>query len=91
MAELPEGLVRKLKKAAKEAIIVQDACNMAGVARAFEEILTNTLWPCAHMLGTGTDWVNHHPITVLFSDKIADLAGLHREVGGNAEGGNALR
>lgn len=64
-----------LNEAAKEAITVQDACNLSGVVHAFSRIMSEVLWPEAHQLGKGTDWVNQHPISVMFSSKIASLTG----------------
>ena len=55
-----------------EALAVQDACNLSGVvhsfARVFEIIRAE---PGNH----GTDYVNKHPVCVLFADKIAHLTG----------------
>ena len=60
----------ELKKAAQDALAVQDACNLSGVVHAFSRAMTvireNT---------NGTDEANRHPIAVLFADKIADLTG----------------
>lgn len=57
----------------KEALLVQDACNLSGVVNSFCEILS-WLWDTARAEHRGTDWVNTHPICVLFADKIASLA-----------------
>lgn len=65
-----------IRDAAREAILVQDACNLSGVARTFDEILSSVLWPEARRLGMGTEWVNTHPVAVLFAAKLAHLAGL---------------
>lgn len=65
-----------LQEAAQTALDVQDACNLSGVVFAFSRILTEVLWPEAHSTGKGTDWVNTHPISVLFADKIAHLTGI---------------
>lgn len=63
-----------ITKAAKEAILVQDSCNLSGVVHAFSEVL-DTLWNEATRMGKGTDWVNRHAISKLFCDKMADLSG----------------
>jgi hypothetical protein len=60
--------------AAKTALDVQDACNLSGVVSTFQRILTEVLWPEARANGHGTDWVNQHPISVLFADKIMSLS-----------------
>ena len=58
----------------KNAILVQDAVNLSGVVKSFSEVLTR-IWEEARELGKGTDYVNTHPISILYSDKIADLTG----------------
>lgn len=62
-----------LQEAAQEAIVVQDACNLSGVVHSFSRILTEVLWPEARKQEKGTDWVNRHPISIMFSSKIASL------------------
>ena len=62
------------RKDYQAAIDVQDACNLSGVVFSFAEIMER-LCNTAHAEGHGTDWKNHHPIAVLFADKIAALAG----------------
>ncbi len=59
-----------LKDLAKSALNVQDACNLTGVVHSFSKILTElrALEP-----DKGTDYFNRHPISVLFSSKIASL------------------
>ena len=64
-----------IRRAANEAIAVQNASNLSGVVRSFHEVLSNTLWPSARAKGYGTQWVNTHPITRLFIAKLADLSG----------------
>lgn len=66
--------VQMLSRLAREALAVQDACNLKGVivglAEAREQIL---------LLGgrqQGTDWFNRHPIMRLYASKIHSLAGL---------------
>lgn len=61
---------RTLKELAKEALDVQDACNLSGVAHGFARAMTD--------LGEhtrGTDERNKHPVAVLWADKIAHLTG----------------
>ncbi len=59
-----------LKDLAKSALNVQGACNLTGVVHSFSKILTElrALEP-----DKGTDYFNRHPISVLFSSKIASL------------------
>ena len=56
----------------QEALDVQNAVNLSGVVKSWAEI-TSLIWDEAHRLGHGTDWVNHHPVNVLFADKCRDL------------------
>lgn len=71
---MTEELAAKLAQAAHDADRVQDACNLSGVSRAFTDILNDVLWPAARELNKGTDWVNQHPVSVLFIDKMSSLA-----------------
>ena len=60
------------KEAARDAITVQDAVNLSGVAHAFSAAVS-AVWDEAHRTGKGTDWVNTHPIVTLFLSKLTDL------------------
>lgn len=56
-----------------DALIVQDACNLCGVAQAFAAIMIR--------IGretNSTDESNRHPIAQLFAAKIASLSGVDR-------------
>jgi len=57
----------------QDAITAQDGCNLSGIVYDFARILPK-IWKEAHAAEKGTDYVNTHPICVLFSDKIKDLA-----------------
>jgi hypothetical protein len=72
--ELPESLREKLKDVAKNAIFAQDACNLSGVVRSFARD-TEVLWEVARLLNEGTEFVNRHPVSVLYSNKISALSG----------------
>lgn len=69
----PEDL-EEMKKLAEKAMAVQNACNLSGVVSAFAGIMS-TLNDIAYRLGEGTDWKNHHPVCVLFTNKMSDLSG----------------
>jgi hypothetical protein len=58
------------KKWAKDALLVQDACNLSGVAHSFSRMLREM--SDANM---GTDARNTHPLSLLFSSKIASMTG----------------
>lgn len=61
------------KKDYNSALAVQGACNLSGVVRSFSDIMTR-IWEEANKDGKGTDWVNKHPICVLFAEQIAHLS-----------------
>jgi len=58
----------------KDAITVQDACNLSGIVHSFSQVLIK-VWVEARAQGKGTDFVNRHPISVMYSSKIASLTG----------------
>ena len=62
-----------LKQAAQTSLDVQNACNLSGVVRSFADI-TATLWDEAHRQEKGTDWVNTHPVVILFMSKLCSLS-----------------
>lgn len=61
-----------LQQHAQKALRVQDACNLHGVAVSLQGWLDDyaALFPAY-----STDEKNQHPITVLYVDKLAHLAG----------------
>lgn len=63
-----------LQKVAADALQVQDAVNLSGVVRSFAQA-TEVLWAEAREQGKGTEFVNHHPVSRLFAEAIACLAG----------------
>jgi len=60
----------EIRKAAQDALAVQDACNLSGVVHAFSRAMT-----AVRAASSGTDEANTHPVAVLFADKIMDLVG----------------
>lgn len=65
-----------LKQLAQEAIRVQDACNLSGVAHGFSRAITALRFalktegqPC------DTEAVNKHPICIMWVDKLSHLTG----------------
>lgn len=62
---------RTMKELAKEALAVQNACNLSGVAHGFARAMSDL---CS-LVPSGTDARNTHPIAVLWADKIAALTG----------------
>ena len=64
---------QKLAQLAQEALDVQNASNLCGIAQSFARAMVelNTI---SGGYG-GTDWVNQHPITRLWISKFMSLAG----------------
>ncbi len=56
----------------KDAIMVQDACNLSGVVKTFARIM-DKIWVEARKEKQGTEWVNKHPISILYAEKILHL------------------
>ena len=65
-----------LQHAAVVSLQIQDAVNLSAVVLEFNEILRETMWPEARARGLGTAWINQHPITTLFIDKLCALNGV---------------
>lgn len=59
----------------RDAILVQDACNLSGVVRTFAEVMPKIRAEVEALGVHSTDAVNRHPIAVMFSSKIASLTG----------------
>ncbi len=64
--------MRTMKELAQSALDVQDACNLSGVVHMFSSVMTDLR---ANNPDMGTDDLNHHPISVMFSSKVASLSG----------------
>lgn len=64
-----------LQKLAAEALQIQDACNLCALVGRFDEVLKELH---RHPQCKGTDWINHHPVTLVWLDKLCDLSGLPR-------------
>lgn len=62
---------RTLADLAREAVSVQDACNLSGVAQGFAKVMLEL----CELVPEGTRARNTHPITRLWVDKLASLAG----------------
>lgn len=67
MPFMPDAILRQL---AKEALDVQNACNLSGVVHSFSRAMTKL-----SEAGFDTDAKNKHPLAVLYSNKIASLTG----------------
>lgn len=64
------NMTKTIKELAQDALDVQNACNLCGVAQSFARAMVD--------LGkytNGTTERNRHPIAILWADKIANLTG----------------
>ena len=66
----PAEMREKLSPMYRDALAVQNACNLSGVVSSFARHM-HTL--CE--MGFDTDQRNRHPVSILFSSKIASLTG----------------
>lgn len=71
---MSKAIPSALERAYRESMECQDACNLSGVAKAFARHL-DAIWFEAQLFDEGTDYVNTHPVTLWFLDKLQDLAG----------------
>ena len=67
--------MRSLKQLAKEAIEVQDACNINAVARGMTRAMDD-LRELHKGQSFGSDELRQHPVTRLWAHKLADLANM---------------
>jgi hypothetical protein len=68
--------MRTIRELAKEAIEVQNASNLSGCVHSFSKAITE-LRDIANAEGwASTEKINAHPITIVWTGKIADLSGL---------------
>lgn len=70
MCDERNGTHRTIEQAAKEAIQVQDACNLSGVSISFRQAVQAITREPA-----GVGKLRTHPIMILFLDKMFDLIG----------------
>lgn len=64
--------MRTIQELAREALEMQDACNLSGVAISFAQAVRDLR---AALPDAGTREINEHPIVRLWVDKLRDLAG----------------
>lgn len=65
---------RTMSELAREALDVQNACNLSGVVHSFSRAITRLRALLDADGKGGTTAVNGHPICVVWADKIASLA-----------------
>jgi hypothetical protein len=66
---------RSLKDLARNALDVQDACNLSGVVHSFSRDIMRLRALLSEEPDFSTDKLNRHPVSVLYSSKIASLTG----------------
>lgn len=66
-------LVRTWKQLADDAISVQSACNLSGVAISFARVIREVRARLRSEGKTDTDTINCHPICILWVDKMRSL------------------
>ena len=62
-------------KHAKAAMHSQSACNASALILSLADQM-DAIWTEARDLGKGTEYVNGHPLVVMFTTQLAHLAGL---------------
>lgn len=72
---MPKSAHLTLGEAAHVTNLAMDACNLSGLAHDFPDIM-EAVWDDVRAHGGGTDQANTHPLSVLWVQKMADLAGL---------------
>jgi len=65
-----------MRRLCKQAVMVQDACNLCGVAQSFAKVMVELLRHPQNSVGT--EWANQHIITKVWIDKLCHLAGLNQ-------------
>ena len=61
-----------IQNLARQALDVQDACNLSGVVHAWSRAM-ESIFPIGYTEQWGTDKINQHPINQLFASKVHDL------------------
>jgi 23S rRNA C2498 (ribose-2'-O)-methylase RlmM len=73
-------MAKALAEMARDALAVQDACNLTGVAHSFSVACCRLREAMKDAgLATDTESVNRHPVVVLWVDKLCQLAGLKQD------------
>ncbi len=62
------------KRDYEDAINVQDACNLSGVVQSWAKMVAK-VWDEARAQNAGTQFVNEHPINVMYASKVSSLTG----------------
>lgn len=69
--------MKTLKELARDALNVQNACNLSGVVISFAQVIRDLK---DNLPNAGSDEINQHPIIKIWVDKLASLTGLEQGV-----------
>lgn len=58
----------------KDAIEVQNACNLGAIVHAFDKVITK-IQKESHEKALGTNWVTNHPIVTMYVCKLDSMNG----------------
>jgi len=58
----------------RKTLLMLDACNLSGLVRSFSREILPAVWEEVRAQGGGTDQVNRHPLSVLWTMKMMNLA-----------------
>ena len=59
---------------AQNAMASQSACNVSGLVHSLSKLI-DEIWTEAREAGEGTEYVNTHPVVVMFTTQLAHLSG----------------
>lgn len=58
----------------RQTLLMLDACNLSGLAHSFSKEIVPVIWEEVLKASGGTREFNHHPLAVLWTMKMVDLA-----------------
>ncbi len=58
----------------RKTLLMLDACNLGGIAHSFSKEILPAIWEEIRAAGGGTGQANRHPLAVLWTMKMIDLA-----------------
>lgn len=67
--------MKTLRQLAQDALDVQDASNLSGVVKGFDQAIADLK---GNLPNLGSYQINNHPIVRIWVDKLASLAGLEQ-------------
>ncbi len=58
----------------RKTLLMLDACNLSGLAHSFSKEILPVIWEEVRAVEGGTGQVNRHPLSILWTMKMVDLA-----------------